>query len=116
MSQMESLKWYPSGSHTIMEQLHSLISVLALAIVSLAIDEDSFTQLGSYDNTHVVVKHTYVIADTGLTEDFNVFTPYQIIMVITILNSFINYQCPYKFTEVSLVIRKSLHITSTKKT
>ena len=43
MSQMESLKWYPSGSHTIMEQLHSLISVLALAIVSLAIDEDSFT-------------------------------------------------------------------------
>ena len=63
----------------------------------------------------VVGNYAYVLADTGQTKDANDFTPDHKTLVINFVDSAISYEFPNEVTDVSLVIRNTLHISSMKK-
>ena len=111
---MESTTWDPGVTHTIIEQLNSLISDPEQAVCSLDIDEDSQTDIESHANTHVVGKHAYIMVDTGQKSDFNAFTIDHKTLFTAVVGAPTKYDCPYEGTEVDLVIRNTLHVTSRK--
>ena len=64
---------------------------------------------------HCVLINNHVQSlNTKLTVDGNAFTPDQNTLVIPVVNSDTKYECPYKVTEVDLVISFSLNIPSIK--
>jgi hypothetical protein len=104
--------WDPGGTQdpnterklykiTIPTQVYSLLATIMATDVDLALNEEdmeseqSKTELDSHANMPVVGRHAFIISDTGRVADENAFTPDYEPMQLSIVNTAIQYDCPY---------------------
>jgi hypothetical protein len=75
----------------------------------------SRTEQDSHANMPIVGRNSCIIADTGRIAEVNPFTPDYNSVQVPIVDSAIQYECPYSGTSyIVLVIRKELHVPSMK--
>jgi hypothetical protein len=116
--------WDPGGNQdpdserklskiTIPTQVYSLLAIMALNEEDMEA-EQSQTELDSHANRPVVGRHAFIISDTGRVAGVNAFTPDYKPMQLSIVDTAIQYDCPYDGQTYIMVIHNALHVPSMK--
>ena len=67
-------------------------------------------ELDPHANMPAVGKHAYILSDTGCTADVKAYNPQYEAMVISIVDTAVQYDYPYTGNTYILVIRNALHV------